>query len=213
MIKSFDKSNLKQLRVDMESALLAVAQKHNIKIQVGSARFTETNTTFKVELSTKSTDGQVNTRSVSDFKELCASYGLKPEHLGQTFTYAGERFRLDGMAGARSIKYVFLATKLRDGKQYRVPESYVRELQSKDYKPLGSLFGSAPVTPAPIGQCSNQNKFSFSEGKDIGQCPNKATTRRKEGFGKRGEMKPYCEECARLIDECRAENEAEARCS
>jgi hypothetical protein len=213
MIKSFDKQNLKQLRMDMESALLQVAQKHNIKIQVGSARFTESNTTFKVELSTKSTDGTVNTRSVQDFKDCCASYGLKPEHLGATFSYLGERFRLDGMAGSRSIKYVFLATKLRDGKQYRVPEAYVRELQSKDYKPLSALLGSADLTPAMIGGCSNQHKFSFAEGKEIGQCPNKATTRRKEGIGKRGEMKPYCEECARLIDECRAEMEAEARCS
>jgi hypothetical protein len=213
MINSFDKSNLKQLRIDMESALLQVAQKHNIKITVGSARFTDTNTTFKVELATKSNDGAVNTRSVSEFKACCDSYGLKPEHLGKTFSYLGERFRLDGMAGSRSIKYVFLATKLSNGVQYRVPEAYVRELQSKDYKPLGSLFGSAPVTPAPIGQCSNANKFDFAKGKDIGQCPNKATTRRKEGFGKRGEMKPYCEECARLIDDARAEMEAEARCS
>jgi hypothetical protein len=58
-------------------------------------------------------------------------YGLKPEHLGASITFGGERYTIKGLASGRSHKYPFLATRVRDSKVFKLPESAVASLSSK----------------------------------------------------------------------------------
>lgn len=209
MIKTFDRTNLVTLRADMESALLQVAAKHNIVIRVGNARFTPEASTFKVELATKTTDGTVMNKEAVDFKRYCDSFGLKPEHLGTIITFGRDQYKLTGLK-VRAPKRPILAQSVRDGKTYILPESAVAHLQSDDYKKLWGKMGRAEATAPTFGECSNDNAYD-EKFTPIGKCNRKATTHRKAGFGKMAKSLPYCTECAHLIDESRAEMQAEAR--
>jgi hypothetical protein len=217
MIKSFDKQNLKSLRMDMESALLQVASKHGIVIQVGNASFYPEKGKFQVHIMTKgNTPGvgdDASAREVgmaADFKRYAKQFGLKPEQYGVTFKFGRETYKLVGLK-PRAPKMPVLATNVSNGTTYKLPESAIHSLQSADYKKLYGI--TAPSTPFNgTVTCSNPNVFSFKEGKPTGPCKNPATTSRK-GFGRDSKSMPYCDECAHLIDESRREMEAEARCS
>jgi hypothetical protein len=207
MIKKFETRHHDAIRQDVESALASVAQKHGIKIGTGKLHYMRdgSSITIEVELATIGQDGAALTKSVTDFKHSCSRYGLKPEHLGAIFTYGGERYRLDGMAGGRSYKYVFAVTRVRDGKRYRLPANATRELQDKNHE----VSPAAPVAPN-FGQCSNDHAYD-EKFNPIGKCSRRATTTRTGGFPARAHG--YCDQCAAVIDESRAEMEAEARMS
>lgn len=210
MIKEFNRQNLQQLRADMQSAIIAVAQKHGIQIEVGNASFYPEKATFKILLITKGDGTASNPREnalQADFKRYCNQFGLKPEQFGAVFTFGRETYKLSGLK-IRAPKMPILATSTRDGKLYKLPESAIASLQSKDFR---SMFGSAPVTPAPMGQCSEENAFDLKTMTPIGQCKKQATTTRKDGFGRNARMRSFCDDCAHLRDEARNEMEAEAR--
>jgi hypothetical protein len=127
-IASLDKKNLHMLRLELQAAAEAVGQKHGIKILVGNARFTPENATFKVEIATIAVDGVVNDRTVSDFKQACHVFGLKPEHFGAEITYGRELYKIAGLTSGRSYKFPILATRLSDGKQFKLPLAAVASL-------------------------------------------------------------------------------------
>jgi hypothetical protein len=205
MIKEFDPSNLRNLRDDLQSALLSVASKHGIKISVGSAKYQPEQATFKIELVTVGVGG-VDNKAKAEFDRYCSSFGLRPEHFGGVIKFGRDSYKISGLK-PRAPKRPILATSVTDGKTYILPESAVASLQSAAYKNLyGGITSNAPT----FGTCVNTNSFD-AKFNPIGKCTRTATTHRKTGFGKGAKAEAYCTECAHLIDESRAEMEAEAR--
>lgn len=203
MIKAFDKSNLRDLRDDMSAALLQVAQKHNILIIVGNARFEPSTATFKLELATKPNDGSAvpQTKANIDFKRYCGSFGLKPEHLGSPITHGGVQYKLAGLK-PRAPKRPIVVVSMKDGKTYILPESSIATLQSVEHR---RIYGIR--LPGELGQCNNQNAFDTATMKPKGKCTNPATTHRKGG----GSIAmSYCADCASLMDDAMNELRAEA---
>jgi len=215
MIKAFDPQNLKQLRVDIDAAFSAIRQKHGVTLSIGNISYSPEKATSRI---TMIATGDPNVASdpraaelakvAAEFKLYASSFGLKPEQLGATFQYGRDTYKLVGLKPRRP-KMPILATRLADGRTYKLPEDAIASLQSKEHR---SLFGSAPVIPAPpMGMCSESNAFDLKTMKSIGQCTKKATTTRKDGFGRSARTRMFCTDCAHLRDEAKHEMEAEAR--
>lgn len=213
MIKSFDKQNLQNLRRDLDSAFLQVQQKYGVRIQLGTIRFDTNEARGRL---TMTAVGDAKTaadpraaqiaKMAADFKLDCTSFGLKPEQYGATFTYGRETYKLVGL-NLRARKRPVTGQSLTNGGLYGFPENAINSLQDSKV----GLFGSQ-INRAPEGKCSNDQAWEVVNGKytEIGQCKRTATTTRK-GIGRDSRPMPYCDDCARNIDDSRAEMEAEAR--
>lgn len=210
MISAFNKQNLQQLRVDMNVALAQVAAKHGIQIVLKNISFLSERASVKVELIALGSNAGVTGKSAeevvreADFKRYCSSFGLKPEQFGVQFKHGRDTYKLAGLK-PRAPKRPILATNVADGRTYILPESAIAPLQSKEHR---ELFG-IPIKTVD-GVCSNDRAYD-EKFNPIGKCPRKPTAWRKNG--KHAPSLPYCDQCARLIDESRREMEAEARCS
>jgi hypothetical protein len=69
-----------------------------IRLQTGYISFSAGNCTVNVEAATIAANGEVATREAEAFKRNAHFYGLKPEHLNQTFVdLRGARFKLVGL--------------------------------------------------------------------------------------------------------------------
>jgi hypothetical protein len=124
MIKTLDKSNLVQIREDINAALKAVGTKHGLVLDAGNASYSPTNATFKLAVSVI-TDGVVMDKPTADFKRFCTMYGFKPENLGAKFTSRGVEFTLTGL-DSKSHKYPMLARSSKDGKDYKMTREAVQ---------------------------------------------------------------------------------------
>ncbi len=122
----FNKECLRALRPRIEEALEALGQEFNIQLSLGSATYRGSNATFKLELAEKTAGGEVQTKEMADFKAYAWMYGLKPEHLHETITYAGNEYTIVGLK-QRSPKYPLLG-RAEDGKTYKLPIQAARSL-------------------------------------------------------------------------------------
>ena len=214
MIKAFDPQNLKNVRADIDAALVAIKQKYGITIQLGNISYSPDKATSRLTMiavgdAATATDPRAAAlaKAQAEFKRAASSFGLKPEQFGAEFKFGRDTYKLAGLK-PRSPKRPILGTSVRDGKTYVFPESVIAPLQSKEHK---KLYGIEDSPADGTVSCSNTNAFD-SQYKPIGKCTRTATTSRK-GFGRGSRPMPYCDECARLMDESRREMEAEARCS
>jgi len=109
---------VRDVRARIQQALLDIGDELGFEISLGSASFDNRGCTFKMELSKVFEDGTVLTRAAMDFNACCHLYGLKPEHLGQTFVVRGTEYRLTG-AKPLSPKFPLLAENLNTGKTFK----------------------------------------------------------------------------------------------
>lgn len=218
MIKAFDNQNLKQIRSDIDAAFAALRQKHGVTLSIGTISYDREGVKATARLTMIAVgDPGVNTndprqvylaKAQAEFKRSATLFGLKPEQYGSIFKQGRESYKLVGLKPRAGV-YPVLGQRLSDGKTYKFPESVIASLQTKEYKDIHNFL--SPKTSAPTdGTCSNDNAFD-AQYRPIGKCSRPATTTRKEGIGRHGKQMPFCAECAQLIDESRAEVEAEAR--
>ncbi len=80
-ITEFDKPTLRDLRADIDAALIAVGAKHGIRLSTGNARFTADSATFKLECSLFNSDG------VAESKEMVALKALYPQLVNKRITF------------------------------------------------------------------------------------------------------------------------------
>ena len=113
-IKSFDKSNLRDLRTSIDAALNEVASKYGIKLTIGGIAFSADN--FRAKLEGKCT---VVTESGDTVVKL-------PSHLPQTFTYNGKTWKVVDYK-PRNTKYPIIAVKINDidTRRFKLPSSVV----------------------------------------------------------------------------------------
>ena len=128
---------LKELRADINEALAAVGEKHNVRISAKGATYDPdgANGSFKLEVLSIGASGDVHDKAATSFVERCRLYGLKPEDLGRTFKNGGLTFTVSGLKPlARSMP--ILATDSASGKTYKFTAESVK-----------ALLAAQPVTP------------------------------------------------------------------
>ena len=95
---TINKDLLKNLREDINTALIETANKYNVTLRAGNASYNPSlgTATFKLEVLTLSADGEKRDMPAELFLQHADFLGLKKEYLykeisisGQTFTVAG----------------------------------------------------------------------------------------------------------------------------
>ena len=128
-ITKFDRPSLKFLRGEIDTALKAVADKHDIVLKLGNISFSGNNASMKVEASVKNASGEVITKEAEDFKRQAMFYGLEPSDLGKTVTMRGQKYTICGLK-PKSTKYPILA-KRGDGAVVKVPLDMIKRALGK----------------------------------------------------------------------------------
>jgi hypothetical protein len=122
-MEEFDKDTIKNLRVEIDAALAAIAVKHGIQIRAGNATFSPEFMTMKLEFSTLQ-NGKPVTKEAEALKLYAPSLGLTPEHLAKNFVISGVTYRLVGFC-PRKQKFPMVCERTSDGKRYGLPEDVV----------------------------------------------------------------------------------------
>lgn len=130
MISQLDRPAVLALRNEINQALALIGAQHGVVISLGSAKFTPSNATFKLEVATKTQDGDVQTKEATAFKMLAKAYDLEPSDLGRTFVSNGRHFTITGLNPKRP-KYPICATCKEDGRSYKFPEKNVKLLMGR----------------------------------------------------------------------------------
>lgn len=123
----FNSASLASLRIEMNAALMEVAKKHGIVIQVKNASYSpdQTNAHFKVDLSSISDDGVVMSKEAQDYKRYAPLCGLDPDLLFQTVTFGGTDYKIIGYL-PRSTRFPVLAEK-SDGSKVKLTEAIAKK--------------------------------------------------------------------------------------
>ena len=100
-ITTFDKNNLKGLRIEMDCVLRELSLKYGITIKTGNASFSSNECTFKVKMNTTNTDGTAITKEAKTwdlYKKLTHGplVGLKHLSVGDRITISGNTYILSG---------------------------------------------------------------------------------------------------------------------
>jgi hypothetical protein len=120
-----DRPQVRELREKLEAALAPLAEELELTITVGGGTYTSNNVVFKVELAEIAEDGMAMSREAESFKVYAYRYGLKPEHLGQQFMYAGKTYKLVG-AKPKSTRYPLVAEEVPSGKRIKMSPDLVK---------------------------------------------------------------------------------------
>jgi len=123
-INQFDKSNLVDLRKDIDLALAEVGKRYGIKINAGNARFTDTTATFKLEAAVVR-DGKAISREMETLKMYLGLLGLNEDHFGKVFKMGSKFFVLSGYSPRKHKKPV-LITEVGTERSYCCSEDAVR---------------------------------------------------------------------------------------
>lgn len=123
-ITEINRDVIRLLRPKIEAALAGIAKEHDLVIKLGAGNFMPTNLTLKLEIATKTEDGEVNSREVEDFKHNAFLYGLKAEDLGKEFTFRGETYMITGLR-RKAHKNPILVKRVHDGKVFVMPVEFV----------------------------------------------------------------------------------------
>lgn len=129
-IKSFDKTNLRLLTADIQTALKSVADNYGISLTYKGARFSATNVSIKLEGAVIGAGGVVETKERKDWKVYAEMFGLKSAWLDKTFVLAGDQYVISGLA-TRKSKYPVLAKCVRNNKTFKFPSDTVKALMAK----------------------------------------------------------------------------------
>ena len=138
-ITAIDRKALQHLRGVIDSALEELSNKHGwgieLKLRSGTYNGT-TNGHYKLDLNLIDDSGAVMTEEAEDFKRYAEMYGLKPEWLGESFTYTSykqgskpESYKIVGFK-ARARKRQIL-TEDGNGKRVVWPAKNVLELMER----------------------------------------------------------------------------------
>jgi hypothetical protein len=122
------KDLMRAIRIDVNSALVAVGQKHGVVLTLGNGTFTADNAHFKLNVAAVSSDGNVITKEAADLKLYQRTLGLTDAQLTQVFTLAGKAHVLCGFR-RHATTNPFLIKCIANDKVYLAPrESVLRAL-------------------------------------------------------------------------------------
>ena len=122
-ISSFNKANLKALRVDFQVAIDAIAAKHGLTGKLGNIRFGATDFTVKLTVETSGAGEAKVEKDAGSFHRYAKNAGLSPEDFGKEFTYSGKTLKIVGY-NTRAKKYPISLEDTR-GHKYKVSGSQI----------------------------------------------------------------------------------------
>jgi len=122
-INSLDRTAVRRINDDIQSALDSVAKRYGVQIKVGNSRFSNTNCTTKIDISTVNEGGTVMTKEATDYNRYASSFGLTKK-LGDTFEFRYDTYEIVGLK-PRSSKYPVLAKNLSNGKTFKFPTNVI----------------------------------------------------------------------------------------
>lgn len=122
-INSLDRTAVRRINSDIEAALKAVADRYGVQIKLGNSRFSNTNCTTKIDISTVNEGGTAMTKEATDFNRFASSFGITKK-LGDTFDFRHDSYEITGLK-PRSSKYPVLAKNLSSGKTFKFPASVI----------------------------------------------------------------------------------------
>lgn len=123
--KVIDREACRYLRDAIDENLAEIAAELGVSIKAGSASFTGTNVTFKVECALLDTSGQAQTKESDAFKLYADSYGLKADDLGREFVDRGRRFKIVGLL-PRSTRFPILCQQIGTDRRIKFPAETVK---------------------------------------------------------------------------------------
>lgn len=113
---NIDKSLLQNLRADLDAAFSAIAEKHGVKLSLGSFSFSSDLASVKLTVAAISGDGTATSKESVDLKRYCRSLDLE-DRLSQVFEINGEKFVLEGYRPRASAR-PFTIKRVSDGKKF-----------------------------------------------------------------------------------------------
>lgn len=117
---TFDRSNLKTIRNDIDAALAAVEKKHGIKFNLGNIRYSANDFRTKLEcVSVTSANGAPVDADKVKFEQNAFLFGVKKDAFGKSFTSHGRRFTITGI-NPRAKRYPVTAVGPQGG-GYKFP--------------------------------------------------------------------------------------------
>lgn len=122
-INSLDRTAVRRINDDIQSALDAVAKRYGVQIKVGNSRFSDSNCTTKIDISTVNEGGTVMTKEATDFNRFATSFGITKK-LGDTFEFRYDTYEIVGLK-PRSSKYPVLAKNVSNGKTFKFPANVI----------------------------------------------------------------------------------------
>jgi len=121
----FDRAETRKIVDQIEDTLQPLSAQLGLHIETGNARYSSTNITLKINISTINAKGQPTTKEVTDFQHNAASYGLSPDDLYKQFDYFGNRYEIIGCK-PRSYKFPLIVKKVSNGKHYKFSAYQIR---------------------------------------------------------------------------------------
>lgn len=106
-----------------------IEKKFGVKVGFGSASYTDSNVSFKLEINEVASDGTVMNREADAFKQLAPFYGLEASDFGRTFQMHGKTFKVVGLK-SRAQKMPILCE--ADGKRYKFDARTVKAMLGLD---------------------------------------------------------------------------------
>lgn len=132
VIKTFDKTNLKSVRAEIDTALASVGKKLGIALKIGNISYSEEAFHTKLEafVVTKDASGKspAEVKMIQELKKYGFMFNVDESHLGKTFSSNGETFKFAGIKPSRP-KYPVVGTSVRTGKSFKFREGVLTQIR------------------------------------------------------------------------------------
>jgi len=125
-INQFDRQSLRALRVDLDSAMAAIATKYGIQLNAGNISFTSDTATIKVAAGIIK-NGTVMTAEAKSFDQYKRLVGLGAFSVGDSITLQGKQYTITGYKPRSSKAPVCVS---RDGRGFKVSVDMVKMYNS-----------------------------------------------------------------------------------
>ena len=125
-INQFDRQSLRALRVDLDSAMAAIATKYGIQLSAGNISFTSDTATIKVAAGIIK-NGTVMTAEAKSFDQYKRLVGLGAFSVGDSITLQGKQYTITGYKPRSSKAPVCVS---RDGRGFKVSVDMVKMYNS-----------------------------------------------------------------------------------
>lgn len=116
-------AKLEILRKDLEAAMVAVCEKHQLNVNIGAMKYSATDVRMTVSFGDKDTIGEgTNPEYALNLRRNGPMYGLNMSSIGKTVKVGAAIVTLQGMRGK------FAIMKKSDGKLYRYDAALIGQL-------------------------------------------------------------------------------------
>ena len=128
-ITQFDRTSLRALRVDLDSAMATIASKYGIELSAGNISFTSETATIKVAAGIIGSNGRAVTPEAKAFDQYKGLVGLGALNVGDTIDLQGDMYTISGYK-PRSKKSPVVVTKVSNGASYKVSVDMVKRFNA-----------------------------------------------------------------------------------